>query len=426
MKTPVRIGIIGMGGFAGSHHNAIARLEERGHAKLVCTCDPNPAAFAGEQSNWRFASRGVEVFSDYRTMLQACQHRLDVVVVPTPLQLHAEMHEAVTALGIPVYLEKPPTLDWAELDRMIAADTRARRASLVGFNFIIEKNRLSLKNRLLAGEFGAIRGATLSALWPRPAVQPGRNHWSGQLMADGRLVLDSCFGNALAHFVHNLLFWTGRAHVFSWSQVAAVRAELYRGHAIEGADTFFVETDTVEGVTLRVAMSHACAGATRHCEMVLCDKASLNYCVGNHFEVRWHDGRVERLMLEPFDPLVENHLDYFRYLQGETQRPATTLADCQPFVTLNDLAYISSGRITPIPPALISRTRDEKEQKDYLDVRGMAAAHDAFLVRGLWPSANGWVRAKSEVATPTDLPRLESTIRTMVQEVAAGVSAPAK
>ena len=28
MKPPIRIGIIGMGGFAGSHHQAIARLEE--------------------------------------------------------------------------------------------------------------------------------------------------------------------------------------------------------------------------------------------------------------------------------------------------------------------------------------------------------------------------------------------------------------
>ena len=34
MKHPVRIAIIGMGGFAGSHHNAVARLEERGKAKL--------------------------------------------------------------------------------------------------------------------------------------------------------------------------------------------------------------------------------------------------------------------------------------------------------------------------------------------------------------------------------------------------------
>lgn len=416
MKTPIRIGIIGMGGFAGSHHEAIARLEERGLAKLVCTCDPNAAAFASEQQSWRLAARGVEVFADYHAMLEACHRGLDVVVIPTPIQLHAEMHQAVTAYGLPAYLEKPPTLHYAELQRMIAADTRARRASLVGFNFIIEKCRLTLKERLLSGEFGAIRGATLSALWPRPAGYFLRNPWAGKLVVDGHFVLDSCFGNAMAHFVHNLLFWTGRPDLFSWAQVAAVRAELYRAHSIEGADTFFVETDTTDGVTLRFAMSHACAGASAHYEIVHCDKATLRYSVGHQIEVRWNDGRVEKLCTMPFDPLVENHQEYFRYLQGETQRPATTLADTRPFVTVNDLAYVSSGRITPIPPHLVSVQRDEKEQKDYLHVAGMGAAHESFLTRGLWPSAGGWGGGPAEVTTPSDLGRLEGVVRAIAEQ----------
>jgi predicted dehydrogenase len=422
VKTPVRIGIIGMGGFAGTHHQAIARLEERGHAKLVCTCDPLAPAFAAEQHNWRLGARGVEVFTDYRVMLETCHRGLDMVVIPTPIQLHAEMHAAATAYGLPTYLEKPPTLDWSELQRMIAADTRARKASLVGFNFIIEKSRLALKERLLSGEFGAIRGATLSALWPRPASYFARNEWAGRLIAGGHFVLDSCFGNAMAHFVHNLLFWTGGPDLFSWAQVAAVRAELYRAHAIEGADTFFVETDTSDGITLRFAMSHACAGPSVHCEMVLCDKATLRYSVGHQIEVRWLDGRTEKILLEPFDPLVENHLEYFRYLQGDVQRPATTLADTRPFVTLNDLAYVSTGKITPVPAALITPQRDEKEQKDYLHVTGMAAAHENFLTRGLWPGAKGWGRDPAEVVTPADIGRFESTVRSMAAQLAPAAS----
>ena len=416
MKPPIRIGIVGMGGFAGSHHNAVARLEERGHAKLVCTCDPHAAAFAGQQQTWRFAERGVQVFPDYRTMLDACHRGLDLVVVPTPINLHAEMHAAATALGLPVYLEKPPTLDFAELEKMIVADARARKASLVGFNFIIEKLRLSLKERLLAGEFGAVRGATLSALWPRPASYFARNNWAGRLMIDNHAVLDSCFGNAMAHFVHNLLFWTGGPELFSWAQLAAVRAELYRAHAIEGADTFFVETDTTAGVTMRFALSHACAGQSTHCEMVLCEKAVLRYAVGRQIEIRWNDGRVENIALEPFDPLVENHLDYFRYLRGESSRPATTLADSRPFVALNDLAHVSSGHIATIPAALVRDIRDEKEQKDYLDVAGMISAHENFLVRGLWPSANGWGRAPGEVTTTADLPRFHDIVRAMAKK----------
>jgi predicted dehydrogenase len=411
--TPVRIGIIGMGGFAGWHHTAVAKLEERGYARLVCTCDPHPALFAVEQQTWKFAQRGVSVFSDYRAMLDACHRNLDLVVIPTPIQLHAEMHAACTALGLPTYLEKPPTLDHAELERMIANDARVTKASLVGFNFIIEKARLALKERLLAGEFGAVRGTTLSALWPRPASYFARNNWAGRLLMGDHVVLDSCFGNAMAHFVHNMLFWAGGPELFSWAQLAVVRAELYRAHAIEGADTFFVEADTTSGVTMRFALSHACAGASSQCETVLCDKAVIRYFVGNHVEVRWLDGRSDKIIIDPFDPLGENHLDYFRYLRGESRRPATTLVDSRPFVILNDLVHISSKRIAQIPPSLVTAARDEKEQKDYLKVTNMSAAQENFLTRGEWPGANGWQREPGEAVTPADLPRFQAVVRAM-------------
>ena len=399
MKPPIRIAIVGLGGFAGSHHNAVLRLEERGHAKLVATCDPRADSFAKERETLGFAARRVSVFPDYRTMLAACARDLDLVVVPTPINLHAEMHAAITALGLPVYLEKPPTLDHAEL----------------GFNFIVEQQRLALKERLLAGDFGPLRGTTLSALWPRPASYFARNNWAGRLLIDGRPVLDSCFGNAMAHFVHNMLFWAGPAELYSWGQLAAVRAELYRAHAIEGADTFFVEADTTASVNMRFALSHACAGAASHHETVICERASLHYAVGHHIEIRWRDGRVERTTPEPFDGLECNHLDYYRYLRGETSRPATSLVDSRPFVALNDLAHISSGRIAPIPAALVTGVRDEIEQKDYINVAGMVPAIDSFLAHGTWPGVNGWNHPGGEVTTPADLPRFEATVRAMAQ-----------
>jgi predicted dehydrogenase len=415
VKPPVRIGIIGMGGFAGSHHTTVARLEEKGVLRLVCTCDPHPEAFAEAQKSWRFAQRGVKVFDDYRAMLDACHGELDYVATPTPIHLHAGMHEAITARGIPVYVEKPPTLDYAELDRMIAADSRARKASLVGFNFIVEKSRLALKERLLSGEFGAIRGGTLSAMWPRPAGYFERNGWCGRLLVDGHMVLDSCFGNAMAHFVHNMLFWTGAPGIYSWAKIAAVRAELYRAHAIEGADTFFVEADLATGCTLRFALSHACAGASTSSETVICEKAILRYSVGGQVEVSWKDGRSERISTAPFDALEENHLEYCRYMQGEVERPATTLADSRPLVVLNDLTYISSGSIHPVPSHLVSLIREEKEQKDYLGVAGMPKTVDNFLSRGIWPGYAGWRRDNGEVVTAQDLPRFPGVVQAMAK-----------
>lgn len=416
MKSPIRIGIIGMGGFAGAHHGTVAQLEARGDAKLVCTCDPRIRDFAQQQELWRLADRGVRVFEDYRAMLEACHRELDMVVIPTPIQLHAEMHAAAAALGLPTYLEKPPTLDHVELEQMIATDARLPKASLVGFNFIVEKPRLALKERILAGEFGAVQGATLTGLWPRPTSYFTRNEWAGRLMMNDRIVLDSCLGNALAHFVHNVLFWAGRGDLFSWAKIAAVRAELFRAHAIEGADTFFVEADSTAGVTMRFAISHACSGASSQTEVVLCERATLRYVVGQLTEIRWADGRIDRIPPEPFDGLRENHLEYYRYLRGEAPRPATTLADTRPFTMLNDLAHVSSGIIAPIPWDRVTAVRDEKEQKDYLDVAGLTATQENFIWRGVWPSACGWERPPGVVVTPADLPRFHDTVRAMVKK----------
>lgn len=405
-----------MGGYAGSHHATIAQLEERGEARLVCTCDPVAAQFAPQQQQWKLEARGVRVFDDYRAMLAACHQELDFVVIPTPIQLHEEMHAAVAAYGLPSYLEKPATLDHVELERMIANDARLPKASLVGFNFIIEKPRLALKQRILAGEFGGVRGATLTGLWPRPASYFQRNDWAGRLVMNNQVVLDSCLGNALAHFVHNVLFWAGRGELYSWAQLAAVRAELYRAHDIEGADTFFVEADSTAGVTMRFALSHACAGPSSQVEIVVCEKATLRYIVGQHAEIRWCDGRSEKIHLGPFDGLAENHLEYYRYLCGEAARPATSIADSRPFVALNDLAYISSREISQVPPELIAAVRDEKEQKDYLSITSIQAIQDNFILRGAWPGAQGWGRTPGDVVTLGDLPRFHDTLRAMARK----------
>jgi len=415
-SKPTRIGIIGMGGFAAMHHLTVAQLEAEGLVKLTCTCDPRAdSAFAAQQQAWHFAQRGVRVFSHYRQMIDQCRDALDYVVISTPINLHAEMHRAAVEAGIPCYLEKPATLDHIELEEMIVRDARLAHASLVGFNFIIGPTRRALKQRLLDGEFGAITEATLLGRTPRPADYFYRTDWAGRLIMGERIVLDSCLGNANAHLVHNMLFWLGQGGLSTWADIATVRAELYRAHAIEGADTFFVQASTPAGQTLRCAVTHACAGETRHCETLRCEKAELRYIVGSHAEIHWLDGRPnERIETRGFDPLRENHLAYRRYLIGEESRPATSLTDSRPFVHLNDLAHISSGEIAPLPEELISHTRNEREQKDYISMSGrMQEAMDRFLDAGTWPGKQWGRRSHAALVTPAALPKFHDTVRTM-------------
>jgi len=71
--------------------------------------------------------------------------------------------------------------------------------------------------------------------------------------------------------------------------------------------------------------SSSTQGTSTHAETIICERATLRYIVGQHAEIRWTDGRIERIPLCDFDGLAENHLDYYRYLRGESDRPATML-----------------------------------------------------------------------------------------------------
>ena len=416
---PLRIGIIGMGGFAGTHHDSIARLEKSGEYQLICTCDLRMEAFAERQRTLRFSERGIRVFSDYLAMLDACRQDMDVVSIPTPIPLHAPMHRACVERGLAVYLEKPPTLDHAELERMIEVESKAVKQTVVGFNFIIEPERQALKQRLAAGEFGRVKAVEGFALWPRNAAYFTRTDWAGRLQKDGRLILDSCIGNAMAHQVFNALYWCGADTHWAWGDIDRVQCELYRAHDIEGLDTAFIAATTRQGVDLRLAMSHACQGRQLQEECVVCERATLHYHIynsgpsGQLYSVTWNDGRVETG--DPVDRRIEdmNFKAYACYLRGETDRPTSRLADCRSFVHLNNLAYIAAGKITDVSGPHVTLLPD-----GVLEISGLPGATQEFIGSGRFPSAQllPWA-VPGGSATPADLPALESVVKKMADAV---------
>jgi predicted dehydrogenase len=415
-RRPLRVGVIGMGGFAGEHHAAIQQLERAGECQLVCTCDPNPAAFSEKMNGWQFAKRGVLVFDNYRDMLDACAERLDVLTIPTPVPLHAEMHRAGVERGLAVYLEKPPTLNPSELDAMLIVESRAhtQQRTNVGFNFIIEPARQQLKQRLLNGEFGALREVSFYGLWPRPHSYYQRAPWAGRLILDGRLVLDSCLGNAMAHYIHNVLFWAGRDDLFSWASVQSVEAECYRAHAIEGTDTIFLRAQVDGAVELRCALTHACDGPHRHQERLVCEHATITYVTHERYVIEWSNGKTETQAI-PTVTLHDNLAAYLTYVRGESPRPATRLADSVPFVQLNALVYVAAGDIHTIPNMKLAITRDAVGQ-EWVVIPAIDDVVQRFLHAGRFPSAQrvAWGRTGG-TATRADLHALHPTVQRMVR-----------
>lgn len=412
---PTGIGtcIAGLGGFAAAHHSSVRTLESEGRLRLLATCDPRHGELAQLAENFRLAERGVEIFAEFDEMLAVHAVETRLVTVATPIRAHAGMHAACVNQGLACYLEKPPTLDPFELEEMIVRDAAAAFQTQVGFSYIIEPWRHALKDRLWSGEFGRIISAGALGFWQRPSAYYTRSAWAGRLAMEGGLVLDSCFGNAMAHHIHNLLFFAGEPGLFSWAEIDRVRAELYRTNAIESADTVISEAVTKNGVILRAALTHACPSARTTAERITTEKAEIFITPGESAEIRHLSGRIERLACSP-TPITDYFRSYADYLEGRIRRPVTTLADSRSMVVWNALLYVAARRIHTIPAGQFSVAVHSATQTPVHVIHGVEPVLDQFLTQGKFPSESGipWA-APGGTARRSDLSLLHDTISSL-------------
>jgi predicted dehydrogenase len=413
-----RVAVAGLGGFARHVHRVLRRLEETGCCRVVATCEPDAQRLLPEAGELNLRARGVDVFDGLEAMLDALAGGgADTVMLPTPIHLHAPMHRACVERGLPVYLEKPPTLWWQELEEMLVIEARAVRPTEVGFNFTSEPARQALRERLVAGEFGALREVSFLGLWPRPESYFQRNAWAGRIFRPGSAtpLLDSCAGNAMAHFLQNLLGWAA-PRATGCATVVEVRATLARAHAIEGPDTVFAEARTTEGVAVRFAATHACAPEQeRNEEEVVCERARWRYVAQEDCEIQWSDGRREYADLRgQGDHFERNFRRYFAYLAGAPTAPVNSLADCRAFVATNDLLYGATPGIATLPGEHWER-REIPPRGVFRVGRGLDKALESFARRGLWPDRTTlpWWRAPGRahlVDLPWVLPKLQAVV----------------
>ncbi|MCM8759383.1 MAG: Gfo/Idh/MocA family oxidoreductase [Candidatus Omnitrophica bacterium] len=425
-KHPLNVAIIGMGGFAGAHHRAVFELEKKNILKLCCTCDIDLKFFKAFMHELKMEERNVKVFNNYISMLDSFSEKLDFAIIPTPIHLHAEMHKECVKRGIAVYLEKPPTLDYFELLDMIKTDLSAKKETNVGFNFIIQQLRQKIKKRILTGEFGKIQKITFLGMWPRPVSYFRRSSWAGRLILDDKLVLDSCFGNAISHYVHNILFWAGKDGVFSWDIVESAKAEIYRANNIQGTDTVFVLASTRNVPEIRIAMTHACFEKTPDIEKIYCEKATIFFeanakkdekTTQAKCEIFWKNGKIETLTQPNGNLLLENLVHYAKYVSGQKKRPLTRLTDAEPFVMLNGLIYIGAKKIKKIPQKNKEIAYD-REGETYIVIRRIRKIAENFIENGLFPSQQNvrWAR-EGGTANRNDIGKLRQAVRTMIKEI---------
>ena len=205
-----RVGIIGTGGIAHAHAQAIRELSPRVELVAVADVEPTRAAeFA--------AAYGAEaIYADAATLLAG--QPLDLVHICTPPQTHTPLAIAAMRAGVPALVEKPTALSLGEIDQLEAVQAQTGVPVLTVFQHRFGAAALHLKALFESGALGRALVATCETLWFRPDEYfdvPWRGRWD----VEGG-------GPTMGHGIHQfdlLLAVLGR-----WSAVSAFAARQLR------------------------------------------------------------------------------------------------------------------------------------------------------------------------------------------------------
>jgi predicted dehydrogenase len=199
----------------------------------------------------------VPVFPSLESFYES--HRADLVVLSTPIALHAPQTALACSRGSHVLCEKPLCATIEDAAAMRDAREAFKRHVAIGYQWSFSAAVQKLKADILAGVFGRAKRLRTIVLWPRDEVYYSRNRWAGaQRDAHGNWVWDSPVNNACAHYLHNMLYVTG-SHIDRSAEPATVTAELYRAHPIENYDTAALRITSADHVEFLFVVSHATA-----------------------------------------------------------------------------------------------------------------------------------------------------------------------
>ncbi len=151
MATPdrLRLGIIGIGGWALYHH--VPDIRATGRAELVAISRRNPRALAQAKA----VSGAPEAYADWQDMLEKA--RLDAVLVTTSHGSHAAPTIAALELGLPVLVEKPMALTSEDAWAMVRAAEASGKPLMVAYQLWHCNGMWRTAKRLLSeGAIGAI------------------------------------------------------------------------------------------------------------------------------------------------------------------------------------------------------------------------------------------------------------------------------
>ena len=271
----VRVGLLGYGAIGTEHTAAIAATAG---LELVAAADPNPV----RREAARAAATGpLSAYADSDAML--ADSDVDLVLVSTPPNSHAEQALRALTAGRSVVVEKPLCLTVAEADRMIsAADER-------GLTLVVYQNRrwdadyLALKRAVRAGAIGEVfHYESFVGGYAHPC-----NYWHSDEAVSGGAVYD--WGSHYLDWILDLLrqpvaHVTANSHKRVWYDVTNADYTRVTVRFDDGVEAQFVHSDLAAALKPKW------------------------YVLGTHGAVRGDWRQVSVLSRGPVGTLVEDEL----------------------------------------------------------------------------------------------------------------------
>ncbi len=250
---PVRVLISAIGGYGHYYLQTLLEQVPADRAVLAGVVDPQ----ARQARAWPWVeSRGVPVFDDMEGFYSA-GHEADLAVIVSPIQFHVSQSCMALEHGSHVLCDKPLGATVQEAAQLVSARDRSDRFVMIGYQWSYSTAIQALKRDILAGLFGRpVRFSTLCC-WPRHLAYYQRGPWAGRLRdpETGQWILDGPANNAMAHFLHNLLYLGGPRTDRS-AAPRTVQAECYRAYPIESCDTAVCRVLTDGGLEVLLYASH--------------------------------------------------------------------------------------------------------------------------------------------------------------------------
>ena len=176
MSNLVRFGIVGCGGIAAFHAQAVEAIPE---ARLTAACS---GSFEGARC-FAEAHPGIVPCESFAALL--ARDDVDAVCICTPSGLHTPQAIAAMRAGKHVVCEKPMSLTLEEADALIAAERETGRMVCIISQFRFSPAVREIRRALDAGAFGRIVSGSLSMEYFRSHEYYASAAWRGTWAMDG-------------------------------------------------------------------------------------------------------------------------------------------------------------------------------------------------------------------------------------------------